>query len=476
MAKKKVAEFLQIIENLWQNHWKCKKISYLRGVCTQLHVVIISELLNYEIHPKIQKIMAKGNLFLSQARGKVGSVVFTVIKGQQIERVYNASPANPRSSGQQAQRALLGNMVKFYKRATSKFYKFAYEDKSNRESDYNAFARHNIKRGVYLDRMHYESPYSPALGKYIISQGSIATNYTPIFLGEEFGITLPSTTALTTIGAFSTAMLAANPAVQEGDIVTWVLAFSTLEPNLTYGDTAPDWRLLQFKVDPSDTTTLASIGLAYDNTLKVCYYSGEDTYGGITYCAMGAVVISRNTSSGLKVSNTEITLSSAAYVTTDWLQGEYARRVAAASWGSEGDAILQGSLIAGVPEVTEVQFADARAFPGYTYVRGGMFMNDVSLLVLGNGLKSTAEGGDWRMKFYIANLRSDYSNVGVNTAEFNATAAQSGSSQIAVTVTGSSLNQLLGRLNPGVTVQMYYLLSYNGVPVTYGLSLLTLSE
>lgn len=50
--------------------------------------------------------MAKGNLFLSQARGKVGSVVFYRKDGQQVTRVYTDQVKNPRSDGQNAQRAI----------------------------------------------------------------------------------------------------------------------------------------------------------------------------------------------------------------------------------------------------------------------------------------------------------------------------------------------------------------------------------
>lgn len=50
--------------------------------------------------------MAKGNLFLSQARGKIGSVVFYRQDGQQVSRVYTDQVKNPRSDAQNAQRAI----------------------------------------------------------------------------------------------------------------------------------------------------------------------------------------------------------------------------------------------------------------------------------------------------------------------------------------------------------------------------------
>lgn len=49
--------------------------------------------------------MAKGNLFMGMARGKVGSVVFSRLAGQQISRAYNSQVNNPKTLAQQLQRA-----------------------------------------------------------------------------------------------------------------------------------------------------------------------------------------------------------------------------------------------------------------------------------------------------------------------------------------------------------------------------------
>lgn len=51
--------------------------------------------------------MAKNNLFLGFARGKVGSVVFYRSKGTQITRALNPSPSNPQSALQMLQRVCL---------------------------------------------------------------------------------------------------------------------------------------------------------------------------------------------------------------------------------------------------------------------------------------------------------------------------------------------------------------------------------
>lgn len=58
--------------------------------------------------------MAKGNLFQGMARGRIGDVVFTRKNGQQVSRVRNRQPANPRTNGQLYQRALMATIMQAY--------------------------------------------------------------------------------------------------------------------------------------------------------------------------------------------------------------------------------------------------------------------------------------------------------------------------------------------------------------------------
>lgn len=63
--------------------------------------------------------MAKGNLFLGMARGKVGSVVFSRFEGKQVSRAYNSQVANPQSVGQRVQRAVFATATRASKFMTS---------------------------------------------------------------------------------------------------------------------------------------------------------------------------------------------------------------------------------------------------------------------------------------------------------------------------------------------------------------------
>ena len=58
--------------------------------------------------------MAKGNLFQGMGRGKVGDVVFSRLNGQQIARVRNRSPKNPRTNAQLYQRAIMATIMQAY--------------------------------------------------------------------------------------------------------------------------------------------------------------------------------------------------------------------------------------------------------------------------------------------------------------------------------------------------------------------------
>lgn len=360
-------------------------------------------------NPQIPKIMAKGNLFLSQGRGKVGSVVFSVVKGQQIERVYNPQPANPRTYSQQAQRALLANMTKFYKRGTQNFYKFAFEDRTARESDYNAFARNNMQKGVYFTKELYNNPACPALGSYTLTRGSITHDVQIGIIGDNVAFLHVFSSNVTTIGQFSAWLVSSQPSLQAGDIFTLVIAESDLQPgNTLRGTTPPGWVTIQFYIDPTSTETLASVGLT-------CVEDGAVGSGYRIYCEMNAVdrasfaalTFSRDTSSGLKVSNTGMTVSPAGLVLIDWNQGEYAKLQAAISWGGNPEAFLQGGQLSTLPELASVTVANVQNSP-YAYGMGkfGATGQDVriSVSLAGSGLRTTAQGGKYTFVLYDATL------------------------------------------------------------------------
>lgn len=310
--------------------------------------------------------MAKGNMLLGMARGSVGDVTFYRDGGLQRARSRNRQPNNPRSNKQQTQRALFANCVKFYKLTAAKFYKFAYENKKVNESDYNAFMRENLKRGVMISKSAFYTEAYPALGNWLMSRGSLATivnanddnTQAPIFdLGATWSGTPDDNV---TIGAMSTAMIASGR-YQVGDIITMV-RFSTKSLGQVLPSATPDatklqslFEYFQFLVDPNsaqkfldlvgDTPRFHLVATATTGTLAIEYgidgasalEDWTDDYNGVT------IIHSRNTAQGLRVSTQELVVNPnyQTAIETALTDATYKSAVLA-DWSAEGLAILQG--------------------------------------------------------------------------------------------------------------------------------------
>ena len=86
--------------------------------------------------------MAKGNLFQGMARGKVGDVVFSRANGEQISRVRNRHPRNPRTNAQLFQRAIMATVVQAYS-AGKEIFDHAFQGLSVGASCQREFLRRN---------------------------------------------------------------------------------------------------------------------------------------------------------------------------------------------------------------------------------------------------------------------------------------------------------------------------------------------
>lgn len=249
--------------------------------------------------------MSKGNMLMGYARGAVGDLVFSRVKGNQVTKARNRQPSNPKTSKQVYQRAKFINAVRFYQRGVQNLFKFAYEDKTAQESDFNAFMRHNTARAIPVGKNASEESFYPAISNWITSFGSLngpqavvgnAGEATDINLlagrtyaqgdynvspsnaeGSEVlpddyinaAVTLPlPATNITTFGELCTALKTQFPDLMEGDIVTVTLIHQILQgigqPGLLLPGTsmdgagnAPAWRFAQFLIDTTSTKAIA---------------------------------------------------------------------------------------------------------------------------------------------------------------------------------------------------------------------------
>lgn len=146
--------------------------------------------------------MAKGNLFLGDARGSVGDVTFYTKNGQQISRVRRRSIKNPNTSGQLYQRAILSTVIKAYQ-AGSVIFDHSFEGVATGAASQARFQKVNIdliRKLVEADIASNASESEhhaavvprgsvwPVPNVYRVSQGTLFQN---LFTQQNPGLSVP---------------------------------------------------------------------------------------------------------------------------------------------------------------------------------------------------------------------------------------------------------------------------------------------
>lgn len=314
--------------------------------------------------------MSKGSSYWSTARGKIGDTVVSIRKGQRIERKYQPVVSNPKTASQMIQRARFANAVKFYQDATSHFFRFAYEDKKQTETDFNAFMRHNVDESVALPTKSQLDGTFPAMANnWELSHGSLVS---PVVTGGDYAnesLTLglylgSSTTAVSadasqTVGELST-LIKSQYGLEEGDILTFISVYSPYySTTQAAGLAKPTWVINQVLLDSTSTVLLDDALPAVD--LKV--FTSDDVSGtgfsAGTYAQivgdenwdvegdylLAGVVFSRKSNGKLLVSESHLIPNTAAYGLWADTRNDTWTSAVLQSWGANGDAILQGGYV-----------------------------------------------------------------------------------------------------------------------------------
>lgn len=300
--------------------------------------------------------MSKGSLFFGHASGKLGQVVLSTVKGQQIARAWQPKVANPKTSQQQLQRAKFANAVKFFKRAQQNLFKFAFEDKRKNESDYNAFMRHNVVSSAVLDRMVYDNFNYPAFAdNWLLTYGSLGeinADNEPSSKQVVQLLDLPLGTgeiADLTIASASQALVDTYKAIN-GDYVTLVGVFSPTKSLTDDPKTTPEWHIVQFVVDTTNTGKLVENLKKQDPGAQNFFGKDGKEPANIIFslanngCAWLGIILSRVTANGVKVSTSNLMPNYYAYeIYKNSLELPY-RQSALNSWGRSSEPILKGGI------------------------------------------------------------------------------------------------------------------------------------
>lgn len=309
--------------------------------------------------------MSKGSLFWGNAKGKLGQLVLSNLKGQQIARAYQPNVNNPRTPAQMFQRATFAAPVQFYKHATQALFKFAYTDKKPQESDFNAFMRHNSKNAALLTREQFVDQNVPKIGRYLLSVGDLGAPAMTLSGSGNAQISVgvisadivgtQSADAEITLGTLSNAIIRNISGVINGDIVTLVFIasdadFSPTQPYIQAGSDLPTWYIYQFRLDITSEEPMTNVIGDDLFDAKNSPASAVDLVGANDTKAV-ACVVSRPTADGVRVSTSRLVnhpdvetalskmLSSSPNFDKSWDD------VCMASWAAADKAVLEGSLL-----------------------------------------------------------------------------------------------------------------------------------
>ena len=165
------------------------------------------------------------NFWLKNQQKKLAGMVLYKAMGQTRSRELASEVSNPRTIDQMSQRVRWSNLVNFY-RANKSWMKFAYENKPTNRTDYNQFMSLNAGSSRVFLPKSIANQGGCIVDAYKMTQGSLASIevvqsengwQTNLFLPTGFGIT-----SVTTVAEFATALISQNPAIREGDQLSFI--------------------------------------------------------------------------------------------------------------------------------------------------------------------------------------------------------------------------------------------------------------
>lgn len=170
---------------------------------------------------------------LGQLTNRVGNVVMYNANGNNIMRSVPANVKNPRSSAQMEQRVKLAPLVAFY-RANREWMRKGFESKPRNWSIYNAFVHANIAASPVCFTKQQADAGAAIVAPWQVTRGSLVPYslnlvggkvLTDLFLGSTFAFG-----DTTTVGQFSTAVIANNNNDREGDQLSIVVVTQGTNP------------------------------------------------------------------------------------------------------------------------------------------------------------------------------------------------------------------------------------------------------
>lgn len=164
-------------------------------------------------------------MWLKGAKKRLGGTVIYQAMGQTRQRELAAEVSNPRTESQMGQRVKWANLVNLY-RANRSWMKYAYETRKSNQSEYNKFMSLNVADSrIYLTKQ-VANAGGCVVDNYLMTQGSLPSiEFVPTsngYFASNIVLTSGTISPTTTIADFSQDVIANNPAIREGDQLSFI--------------------------------------------------------------------------------------------------------------------------------------------------------------------------------------------------------------------------------------------------------------
>lgn len=292
--------------------------------------------------------MARSNIFLGLASGKIGDVVYARSRGQQIARV-RVVPNNPRTARQQAQRVRMAAVAALY-RAARPVLKDSFTIRHGFESSYNAFARNAIGLAPFFTKQMVANCLALPMPAQA-SRGQLAPVIADVSSEASGSVARMPSYGLTednTLGDWSEYFLTANPSYKNGDKVTFIAVVFTPNEEVPL-ENAYNASLIvrEIVIDTTSMDFLDNYGFALSpgnsymglnrTTLSL---SDDGLAAGDNIVQTAIIGSSRDANGSLLVSSQYFTLSAAARALYEQFRTDEALEDAVNSYGAVANSAL----------------------------------------------------------------------------------------------------------------------------------------
>lgn len=308
-------------------------------------------------------------MLLGYARGKVGSLVFSRRKGEQITRARNFHPANPRTLAQMSQRMKMYAPVALYKATLASSFKYAFQDQRANESAFNVFVRKNIAIAPWVDKS-LASQLAPIPFPALVSDGSLQSVDT--FVGSiteqinDQKETIHWATAILglegldqmTVAEISAALIAKYPTLQYGDMLTFITINAqglSVEGSavLFNGVDTLQYKTAQMVLSETDNATTESLGFvnawptdeAEGAPKGFALVGGDGLFDSDNVVSAGAIIVTRKSGSSVIASTERLQLNAFATEVYNLMSTDAYRQSAAQSYLVQESPLLDPSKV-----------------------------------------------------------------------------------------------------------------------------------